>query len=156
MSPVLVNKEFQSTFVSNILHSCYNSPILLIEKVTNSKVIILLKNISNEFQKDLETNNNIKLFCSYFRHIQYNDLSNRVFGWSMDDAPKEHKKKTTLLMYFAQYMDEHLIHGGDMLVKKDERQTLPPAIFMKKWFRTNRAIVMYLNNGTLQVMISPD
>ena len=71
----------------------------------------------------------------------------------MDDAPKEHKKKTTLLMYFAQYMDEHLIHGGDMLVKKDERQTLPPAIFMKKWFRTNRAIVMYLNNGTLQVMI---
>ena len=88
-----------------------------------------------------------------FRHVQYNDLSNRVFGWSMDDAPKEHKKKTTLLMYFAQYMDEHLIHGGDMLVKKDERQTLPPAIFMKKWFRTNRAIVMYLNNGTLQVMI---
>ena len=74
----------------------------------------------------------------------------------MDDAPKEHKKKTTLLVYFAQYMDEHLIHGGDMLVKKDERQTLPPAIFMKKWFRTNRAIVMYLNNGTLQVKISPD
>ena len=96
------------------------------------------------------------MFCASFRHIQYNDLSNRVFGWSMEDAPKEHKKKTTLLMYFAQYMDEHLIHGGDMLVKKDERQTLPPAIFMKKWFRTNRAIVMYLNNGTLQVMISPD
>ena len=72
----------------------------------------------------------------------------------MDDAPKEHKKKTMLLMYFAQYMDEDLIHGGDMLVKKDERQMLPLAVFMKKWFRTNRAIVMYLNNGTLQVMIN--
>ena len=87
----------------------------------------------------------------FFRHIQYNDLSNRVYGWSMDDAPKEHKKKTTLLMYFAQYMDEHLIHGGDMLVRKEERLCLHPAIFMKKWFRTGRAIVMYLNNGTLQV-----
>jgi len=24
-------------------------------------------------------------------------------------------------------------------------------VFMKKWFRTDRAIVMYLSNGTLQV-----
>jgi len=24
-------------------------------------------------------------------------------------------------------------------------------VFMKKWFRTDRAIVMYLTNGTLQV-----
>ena len=70
----------------------------------------------------------------------------------MTETPKEHKKKSTLLMYFAQYMDEHLIHGGDLLVKKEDKDhVVPPAIFMKKWFRTGRAIVMFLNTGTLQV-----
>ncbi len=73
-------------------------------------------------------------------------------------------------MYFAQYMDEHLIHGGDMLTASARGGVVggggvggggvgsgvgaavtPPAIFMKKWFRTTRAIVMYLNSGTLQV-----
>lgn len=59
-------------------------------------------------------------------------------------------------MYFAQYMDEHLIHGGDMLNHRHnqpavENREPPSGIFMKKWFRTNKAIVMYLSNGTLQV-----
>ena len=65
-----------------------------------------------------------------------------------DSTPPEYERKATLLLYFAQYMDEHLIHGGDIL-KPEYVQ--PTAIFMKKWFRTSRAIVMYLNNGTLQV-----
>ncbi len=91
-------------------------------------------------------------FLFFSRLIQYNDLSNRVYSWDVTETPKEHKKKSTLLMYFAQYMDEHLIHGGDLLVKKEEKDHIvPPAIFMKKWFRTGRAIVMFLNTGTLQV-----
>lgn len=85
------------------------------------------------------------------RTIQYNDLSNKVYTFSSDDVPREHRKKSTLLLYFAQYMDEHLIHGGDILQHEQRPQDLPPPIFMKKWFRTGKAIVMYLNNGTLQV-----
>lgn len=83
------------------------------------------------------------------RTIQYNDLSNKIYTFTKDSAPPEHHKKTTLLVYFSQYMGEHLIHGGDLV----QRGSLPRphAIFMKKWFRTGRAIVMYLNNGTLQV-----
>jgi len=80
----------------------------------------------------------------------------------LDAVPAEHQQKSTLLVYFAQYMDEHLIHGGDMLQSKKESVSLPHTstdttapgmggVFMKKWFRTNKAIVMYLNNGTLQV-----
>ena len=101
------------------------------------------------------------IFC-LCRTVQYNDLSNKVFTFLTDSAPSEDQKKVTLLMYFAQYMDEHLIHGGDMLrhgggdkqpVPVESRDP-PSGIFMKKWFRTARAIVMYLNNGTLQVTMA--
>ncbi|KAK2179855.1 hypothetical protein NP493_469g02030 [Ridgeia piscesae] len=83
------------------------------------------------------------------RTVQYNDLSNRVYTFRTESAPADYQKKATLLLYFAQYMDEHLIHGGD--ATRDYGSWTPTGIFMKKWFRTDRAIVMYLNNGTLQV-----
>jgi hypothetical protein len=73
-------------------------------------------------------------------------------------------------MYFAEYMDTHLIAGGHVPVNgsslgstsnsittttTSEQQTSKDehasAIFMKKWFRTDRAIIMYLTSGTLQV-----
>jgi len=93
------------------------------------------------------------------RSLQYNDLSNRVIGLTKDEVPAELKKKVTLLIYFSQYMDEHLIYGANVDPSKREQTTLNcgPApvsaggVFMKKWFRTDRAIVMHLSNGTLQV-----
>jgi uncharacterized membrane protein YgdD (TMEM256/DUF423 family) len=55
-------------------------------------------------------------------------------------------------------MDEHLIHGGDMLQASGAGAAvaLPASagVFMKKWFRTSKAIVMYLSNGTLQVTLT--
>jgi serine/threonine protein kinase len=96
--------------------------------------------------------------------VQYNDLSNRTHSFSAQSPMTEHQKKVTLLLYFAEYMDTHLIPGGNvhLLTSGYDR---PAPIFMKKWFRTDRAIVMYLSNGTLQVnflddhtkiIISPD
>ena len=91
------------------------------------------------------------------RSLQYNDLSNRVIGLTKDDVPAELKKKVTLLIYFSQYMDEHLIFGANVDPSKHETTVncSPSAlsaggVFMKKWFRTDRAIVMHLSNGTLQ------
>lgn len=90
--------------------------------------------------------------CVLARSLQYNDLSNRVIGLTKDDVPSDLKKKVTLLVYFSQYMDEHLIYGAD--VDPNKRQTMAAGVFMKKWFRTDRAIVMHLSNGTLQVQSS--
>ena len=95
----------------------------------------------------------------YFdRSLQYNDLSNRVIGLTKDDIPADLKKKVTLLIYFSQYMDEHLIYGAEVDAGKrqSEFSCVPSpmsasGVFMKKWFRTDRAIVMHLSNGTLQV-----
>jgi len=88
--------------------------------------------------------------------IQYNDLSNKIYTFSSDDIPRQYNKKSTLLLYFAHYMNEHLIHGGDILQHEQGPKNLPPPVFMKKWFRTGKAIVMYLNNGTLQVNFFED
>jgi len=93
------------------------------------------------------------------RSLQYNDLSNRVIGLTKDDVPPDLKKKVTLLIYFSQYMDEHLIYGAEVDASKRQMtfnygpSPMSPAtgVFMKKWFRTDRAIVMHLSNGTLQV-----
>ena len=104
-----------------------------------------------------------KLWVFRFRIIQYNDLSNRVYTFTTSTTPGEHQKKSTLLLYFAQYMCEHLIHGGDLLQhqqrdrerqqqQQQQRARAPTSIFMKKWFRTSKAIVMYLSSGTLQVL----
>jgi len=72
-------------------------------------------------------------------------------------VPPDLKKKVTLLVYFSQYMDEHLIYGADVTPSRrhtfgcDPSSMSPAGVFMKKWFRTDRAIVMHLSNGTLQV-----
>jgi hypothetical protein len=109
-----------------------------------------------------------------FRTVHYNDLSNRTHTFNSQSASNEHQKKVTLLMYFAEYMDTHLIAGGHVPVNgnslgststsittiaasetqpaKDEHAS---AIFLKKWFRTERAIIMYLTSGTLQVSRFP-
>lgn len=75
----------------------------------------------------------------------------------------EHRKKVTLLLYFSQYMEEHLIHGAEFVkaqeLKKKEilegrraqDDNVVGNVFMRKWFRTDKAIIMHLSNGTLQV-----
>jgi len=89
--------------------------------------------------------------------VQYNDLSNRTYSFSAQSAPSEHQKKVTLLLYFAEYMYTHLSAGGGNIGLRQQHHSGAESgardvpVFMKKWFRTSRAIVMYLSNGTLQV-----
>jgi len=113
----------------------------------------------------------VHYICVFVRTLQYNDLSNRVVTLNKDVVPNDLQKKVTLLIYFGQYMDEHLIYGANVENGKkltaggsaagNEKTALnvcsgltTTAVFMKKWFRTDRAIVMHLNNGTLQVCVA--
>jgi len=97
--------------------------------------------------------------CASCSTVQYNDRSGRTYSFSAQSAPAEHQKKVTLLLYFAEYMNKHLSAGGNIGLQQlgphdgtgatSTRDTAP--VFMNQWFRTDRAIVMYLSNGTLQV-----
>lgn len=69
-------------------------------------------------------------------------------------------ERLTLLRYFAQYMDENLTEGGDSQQQQDQTSASSspahrrrPFVHMKRWVRTPKAIIMQLDNNTLQVYI---
>jgi hypothetical protein len=48
------------------------------------------------------------------------------------------------------YMKEHLLKAGaNMTIREGDELSRIPSL--KTWFRTSRAVVLYLTNGTLQV-----
>ncbi|PVD22737.1 hypothetical protein C0Q70_15993 [Pomacea canaliculata] len=90
------------------------------------------------------------------RSIQYCDLTGKLTPFTLDSVPDELDRKTTLLQYFARYMDEHLIQGGDLECSQHSDPGWPSSLYLKKWFRTTKAIVLYLSDGTLQVNFFED
>ncbi|UYV62169.1 PLK1 [Cordylochernes scorpioides] len=64
-------------------------------------------------------------------------------------------KKVTLLTYFNNYMNEHLLKATDKMSSRetDEISRMP---YLKAWFRTRSAIVFHLTNGILQVNFFQD
>uniref|UniRef100_A0A0B6ZKZ1 polo kinase n=1 Tax=Arion vulgaris TaxID=1028688 RepID=A0A0B6ZKZ1_9EUPU len=91
------------------------------------------------------------------RAIQYYDVTGRLSAYTSDCVPDDLDKKTTLLQYFARYMDEHLIQGGDPeCSSSNDSISWSGSLYLKKWFRTAKAIVLYLSDGTLQVNFFDD
>lgn len=90
------------------------------------------------------------------RAVQYFDVTNKSSSYTVECVPEELEKKTTLLLYFARYMDEHLIQGGHVELSKDSDDSWYGNVYLKKWFRTSKAIVLYLSDGTLQVNFFDD
>ncbi|KAK6187900.1 hypothetical protein SNE40_005825 [Patella caerulea] len=69
--------------------------------------------------------------------------------------PESLTKKVTLLKYFRNYMNEHLLKAGANMVPRDsdEMVRLP---YLRTWTRTRSAIVLHLSNGTLQINFFQD
>lgn len=70
---------------------------------------------------------------------------------TMERYPAHLEKKMKLLAYFRSYMQENLVKAGASIPSRegDDLIRLP---FLRQWFRTSRAVVMHLTNGTLQVI----
>jgi len=70
-------------------------------------------------------------------------------------CPHELYKKLTLLKYFRNYMNEHLLKTGDKPKPRDgdDLVRLP---YLNNWFRTRNAIVFHLTNGTVQINFFQD
>lgn len=74
-------------------------------------------------------------------------------------VPFDLEKKVALLIYFGHYMDEHLKDSvsPSSSVPGASSEGCPLAlvaggtVFLKRWFRTDEALVLYLSNGTVQV-----
>ncbi|XP_031562888.1 serine/threonine-protein kinase PLK1-like [Actinia tenebrosa] len=84
------------------------------------------------------------------RSICYCDEDSKIARFSSSYIPDSIETKVTLLTYFSNYMDKHLLKGGDQrgCISSNQQISSP---FIDIWFRTDITMVMYLSNGTLQV-----
>ena len=83
------------------------------------------------------------------RYVQFGE-GNNLTNMSSSQVPASLHEKFTLLRYFAQYMDENLTEGGDSQPLPTYRRS--SFVHMKRWVRTPKAIIMQLDNNTLQVL----
>merc|ERR1712110_803709 len=95
------------------------------------------------------------LLLSDGSNVHYIDYASKEHYYSLREYPNSIEKKVKLLNYFMNYMKEHLLKAGANIEVK-ERDELSRIPALKTWFRTSRAVVMHLNNGTLQINFFKD
>lgn len=81
--------------------------------------------------------------------VHYCDQANNIRQFRSTAVPTNLQAKFMLLTFFANYMEKHLLKGGDSKALTSTDQ--PSFPFVDIWFRTDITMVMYLSNGTLQV-----
>ncbi|XP_025088006.1 serine/threonine-protein kinase PLK1-like [Pomacea canaliculata] len=88
-------------------------------------------------------------------NIHYIERDGQEHYHTLKSFPETLNKKVTLLKYFRNYMNEHLLKAGANMIPResDEISRLP---FLRTWFRTRSAIVLHLSNGTLQINFFQD
>ncbi|KAH7722356.1 serine/threonine-protein kinase polo [Aphelenchoides avenae] len=87
--------------------------------------------------------------------IQYIERDGTEYFHTNSDYPEELQKKVKLIRHFRNYMNENLVTtaANYAVCEGDELARLPSLV---TWFRTKSAIVLHLNNGTLQVNFFQD
>jgi len=88
-------------------------------------------------------------------NIHYIDYESGEHYYTMTEYPGTVEKKVKLLNYFKNYMKEHLLKAGANMEKRDE-DVLSRIPALNTWFRTSRAVVMHLSNGTIQINFFKD
>lgn len=82
-------------------------------------------------------------------NLQYIEKNGNEVFMNIDEQEPSLIKKITLLKYFKNYMNEHLLKTGDRSKEPGEDMARLP--YLHHWFRSKNAIVFQLTNGTLQV-----
>ncbi|XP_064477278.1 serine/threonine-protein kinase PLK1-like [Ornithodoros turicata] len=87
--------------------------------------------------------------------VTYVDREGQETYHSLDQYPSTLEKKVTLLKYFRNYMNQHLLKAGESVAPRegDDLVRLP---YLRSWFRTRSAIVLHLTNGTVQINFFQD
>uniref|UniRef100_A0A8C9EL60 Serine/threonine-protein kinase PLK n=1 Tax=Pavo cristatus TaxID=9049 RepID=A0A8C9EL60_PAVCR len=80
--------------------------------------------------------------------VHYNPTNSKHFAFSVSAVPEQLRGQMSVLRYFASYMEQHLMKGGDLPSIDDLGQ---PALLLLQWVKTDQALLMLFSNGTLQV-----
>lgn len=82
------------------------------------------------------------------KNLQYIEKNGNEVFMNINDQEPSLAKKITLLRYFKNYMNEHLLKTGEKNRDAEDMARLP---YLHNWFRSKNAIVFHLTNGTLQI-----
>ncbi|XP_060629394.2 serine/threonine-protein kinase PLK3 [Anolis sagrei] len=83
-----------------------------------------------------------------WKKVRYNLTNSKHFSFLASAVPEQLQGQMSVLQYFASYMEQHLMKGGD-LPSIDETGLVP--LLLLQWVKTNQALLMLFSNGTLQV-----
>uniref|UniRef100_V9KGA8 Serine/threonine-protein kinase PLK n=1 Tax=Callorhinchus milii TaxID=7868 RepID=V9KGA8_CALMI len=64
------------------------------------------------------------------------------------EVPEKFIGQVTILKYFAHYMEENLMEGGDLPASTDAQK---PRLCLLQWLKSDRALMMLFSDGTFQV-----
>nr|VZI01570.1 unnamed protein product [Spirometra erinaceieuropaei] len=95
------------------------------------------------------------LLTANSENLQYIDKGGTEYLYTMVDYPNSLAKKVTLLKCFTSYMHENLLNAGENITRR-ESDSMARLPFLRKWFRTDLAIILHLSNGTLQMNFFDD
>lgn len=91
--------------------------------------------------------------CNNRNTVHYCLTNNKHFTFPANSLPEQLHGQKEIVELMANYMEQNLMEGGDLLC--EEHITGPPPLLLQ-WVKTEHALVMLFNNGTLQVNFYTD
>ncbi|XP_027824945.1 serine/threonine-protein kinase PLK3 isoform X2 [Ovis aries] len=81
--------------------------------------------------------------------VHYNPTSTKHFSFSVGAVPRALQPQLGVLKYFASYMEQRLMKGGDLPSVEEVEVPMPPLLL--QWVKTDQALLMLFSDGTIQV-----
>uniref|UniRef100_A0A8C4KXD4 polo kinase n=1 Tax=Equus asinus asinus TaxID=83772 RepID=A0A8C4KXD4_EQUAS len=81
--------------------------------------------------------------------VHYNPTSTKHFSFSVGAVPRALQPQLGVLRYFASYMEQRLMKGGDLPSVEEVEVPVPPLLL--QWVKTEQALLMLFSDGTVQV-----
>nr|XP_057922419.1 serine/threonine-protein kinase PLK3 [Doryrhamphus excisus] len=91
--------------------------------------------------------------CDQRKTVHYCLTNKKHFSFPASSLPEQLRSQKQIVELMANYMEQNLMEGGDLHCK-DEVPGPPPLLL--QWVKTDHALVMLFNNGTLQVNFYTD
>uniref|UniRef100_A0A8C2ZYY9 polo kinase n=1 Tax=Cyclopterus lumpus TaxID=8103 RepID=A0A8C2ZYY9_CYCLU len=91
--------------------------------------------------------------CDQRKTVHYCFPNNKHFTFPANSLPEQLHGQKQIVDLMANYMEQNLMEGGDLHCE-DQVSGCPPLLL--QWVKTDHALVMLFNNGTLQVNFYAD
>ncbi|KAM6948604.1 serine/threonine-protein kinase PLK3 [Aplochiton taeniatus] len=93
--------------------------------------------------------------CDQRKTVHYCLTNNKHFTFAASALPEQLRSQKQIVELMANYMEQNLMEGGDLQCEDKPSTSSPPPLLLQ-WVKTDHALVMLFNNGTLQVNFYTD